>query len=75
MRQSDPVEDLEDARAALRSARRRIDADPDFAPDDWTAYRVAPTCVEFWQATTGRDQVRLRYDRTTDGWTRTSLWP
>jgi pyridoxamine 5'-phosphate oxidase len=32
--------------------------------------------VEFWQATTGRDQVRLRYDRRADGsWSRSSLWP
>jgi len=77
MPQSDPIDDPEDARNALSAARERIDADLDFAPDDWTAYRVVPTSVEFWQATTGRDQIRLRYDRLHAGspWTRQELWP
>jgi pyridoxamine 5'-phosphate oxidase len=75
MRQSDPIESPQDAAAKLAQAQEVIAGDESFAPNDWTAYRVAPTSVEFWQATTGRDQVRLRYDRTPDGWTRTSLWP
>jgi pyridoxamine 5'-phosphate oxidase len=75
MKQSSPIESAEDAEVKLKEAKQRIKEDDSFAPDDWTAYRVAPTSVEFWQATTGRDQVRLCYDRTPDGWTRTSLWP
>lgn len=75
MRQSDPIESDDQAKALLEQARDRIEQDDDFAPDDWKAYRVAPTSVEFWQATTGRDQVRLRYDRAADGWTTTRLWP
>lgn len=75
LRQSSPIESAQDATARLDEAKKRIADDDSFAPDDWTAYRVAPTSVEFWQATTGRDQVRLRYDRTPEGWTRTSLWP
>jgi pyridoxamine 5'-phosphate oxidase len=31
--------------------------------------------VEFWQASTGRDQVRVRYERVGDDWRRASLWP
>jgi len=75
MTQSAPIDSAQDAARRLSEAKQRIADDDGFAPDDWTAYRVAPTSVEFWQATTGRDQVRLRYDRTPDGWTRTSLWP
>jgi pyridoxamine 5'-phosphate oxidase len=75
LRQSSPIESDQEARARLSEAKQRIADDDSFAPDDWTAYRVVPTSVEFWQATTGRDQVRLRYDRMPDGWTRTSLWP
>ncbi|ARC57209.1 Pyridoxine/pyridoxamine 5'-phosphate oxidase [Frondihabitans sp. 762G35] len=76
MPQSDVIDSPQDARARLDAAKERIAADDDFAPDDWTAYRVAPTVVEFWQATTGRDQVRLRYDLEADGsWSKASLWP
>lgn len=76
--QSTPITPEQDAPGHLAKARETIAADDDFAPDDWTAYRVAPTSVEFWQATTGRDQVRLRYDRdhaAASGWTRALLWP
>lgn len=75
VRQSDPVQDPADASRRLAEAKERIAADDDFAPDDWTAFRVAPTSVEFWQATTGRDQVRLRYDRAGASWTKSVLWP
>lgn len=73
--QSTVVEDPEEARRSLAAARERIAADDGFVPDDWTAYRVEPSSIEFWQATSGRDQVRLRYDLDGDGWTRASLWP
>ncbi|AMM22457.1 hypothetical protein AX769_14760 [Frondihabitans sp. PAMC 28766] len=75
VRQSDPVDDAQDARARLAAAKELVERDDSFAPDDWTAYRVAPTSVEFWQATTGRDQVRLRYDRQGAAWAKNLLWP
>ncbi|MCU1550657.1 MAG: hypothetical protein JWR36_1217 [Glaciihabitans sp.] len=70
--QSEPV-DAEDA--GLATAKQILAADPDHVPDAWTAYRVIPTSVEFWQAERERDQVRLRYRRTDDGWTKEILWP
>nr|WP_228497726.1 pyridoxal 5'-phosphate synthase [Frigoribacterium sp. VKM Ac-1396] len=73
--QSSPITDEATTRSRLAEAKAAIEADPDLVPDDWTAWRVDPTSIEFWQATTGRDQVRLRYDRDGDGWTRASLWP
>ncbi|ROQ41305.1 pyridoxamine 5'-phosphate oxidase [Frondihabitans sp. PhB188] len=76
MPQSSPVDDPAAADAALDAAKTRIADDDEFAPDDWTAFRVAPMQVEFWQATTGRDQVRLRYDRTDpSSWAKSVLWP
>jgi pyridoxamine 5'-phosphate oxidase len=75
MPQSAPVADPDDARTRLSEAQKRIADDDSFAPPDWIAYRVAPTSIEFWQATTGRDQVRLRYDRSGSSWTKTRLWP
>ena len=73
--QSTEVVDQEAADEALDRARARVGADDRLVPDDWTAYRVLPVSVEFWQATTGRDQVRVRYDRVADDWRRASLWP
>jgi pyridoxamine 5'-phosphate oxidase len=73
--QSTEVDDEEAADEALDRARAEVEADDDLVPDDWTAYRVLPVSVEFWQATTGRDQVRVRYDRVGDDWRRASLWP
>jgi pyridoxamine 5'-phosphate oxidase len=73
--QSTEVDDPAAAYEALEGARARVEADDALVPDDWTAYRVLPVSVEFWQATTGRDQVRVRYDRVGDDWRRASLWP
>ncbi|MCU1528761.1 MAG: hypothetical protein JWP75_2524 [Frondihabitans sp.] len=75
MPQSAPIDNPEKARVRLAEAKEQIARDDSFAPGDWIAYRVAPTSVEFWQATTGRDQVRLRYDRSGAEWTKTQLWP
>lgn len=59
----------------LAAARARIESDPEFVPESWTAYRLVPTEVEFWQAERKRDQVRLRYRQAGDGWIRDILWP
>ena len=75
--QSDPVPDDDVLEPRLDEARARLDADPDLVPDDWRVLRVVPTTVEFWQGTTGRDQVRVEYRRAApgEGWSRTALWP
>jgi pyridoxamine 5'-phosphate oxidase len=71
-RQSEPVEHFE---AHLQSALRKLEAEPDFVPDDWVAYQLTPSSVEFWQAERERDQVRLRYLREGAGWVKDLLWP
>jgi pyridoxamine 5'-phosphate oxidase len=70
--QSEPLTDFDHA---VDVARARIESDPSYVPDDWTAYRVVPNSVEFWQAERARDQVRLRYQRDGDGWKKEMLWP
>ena len=69
-----------DAAPRLEAARARIADEPDYVPDEWVAYRLQPTSVEFWQAERERDQVRLRYvlgDGSGTGpvWTQERLWP
>ncbi len=71
-RQSEPVEDFD---AHLESAREIMSKDPDFVPEAWVAYRLFPASAEFWQAERERDQVRLRYLRTPNGWVKDLLWP
>jgi pyridoxamine 5'-phosphate oxidase len=71
-RQGEPMENAEDL---IAKARAKIDADPQFGPDDWVAYRVLPDAVEFWQAERERDQVRLHYARERGGWAKALLWP
>jgi len=61
--------------SAVSAARERIDADPEYVPDEWQAYLVRPVEFEFWQAARERDQLRLRYRRDGDGWVRDLLWP
>jgi len=75
VRQSDPVPADDELGTRLDEARAALEADPDLVPDDWRVLRVVPTSVEFWQGTTGRDQVRVAYRRQGEGWTRTALWP
>jgi pyridoxamine 5'-phosphate oxidase len=71
-RQSEPVEDFD---AHLAPALETLREHPDFVPESWVAYRVLPTSIEFWQAERERDQVRLRYERSGNGWNRDILWP
>ncbi len=72
---SDQSQPMVDAQAKLAAARHLIEGEPGFVPDSWTAYRLVPASIEFWQAERERDQVRLRYRRDDDGWERQILWP
>jgi pyridoxamine 5'-phosphate oxidase len=71
-RQSEAVEDFE---AHLAPARELVAEHPEHVPDAWTAYRVIPDSIEFWQAERERDQVRLRYLRAGSEWDKQLLWP
>lgn len=75
-RQSEPLPSTDaEYEAAVRAARERIDADPEYVPEEWQAYLLRPVEWEFWQAARERDQLRLRYRREGDGWARDLLWP
>lgn len=51
-----------------------IDREPSLVDSAWTLYTLAPTEVEFWQATKDRVHTRLRYERAAAGWDRLRLW-
>lgn len=76
--QSEVLGTLGEHRAAWADALDRVRADPDLVAPTWTAWRLAPHEVEFWQSGTGTGQTRVRY-RTDDPadptWTKELLWP
>lgn len=44
-------------------------------PPHWGGWRVLPQSVEMWQGRPGRMHDRIRFTRTTDGWSRCRLAP
>lgn len=69
------VEQAPDAESRADAAARATALG--IAPDrSWSLWRIAPTAVEFWQASHDRAHLRLRYLRDTPAaptWTRTRL--
>lgn len=74
-RQSEVLLDPADLVAAARVAQRHVRDDPDVLPRSWTRYLLAPSVVEFWQASHDRRHVRLRYRRDGAAWVAERLWP
>ncbi len=74
-RQSEPLGSLEEYARAFAEALRAVTADPELAAPDWTAYVLAPTEVEFWQAPDDGPHTRLLYRAGADGWATGLLWP
>ncbi|WP_277211626.1 pyridoxine/pyridoxamine 5'-phosphate oxidase [Isoptericola croceus] len=81
-RQSQVLGSLGEHRAAWAEALDRVRADPDLVAPTWTAWRLDPIEVEFWQSGTGTGQTRVRYradepthDATRTTWTKELLWP
>jgi len=73
--QSQPLNDPAELDEAFRQSRAEIDADPGLVGPGWTLYALTAAEVEFWQADHQRRHLRLRYQRTANGWARQLLWP
>ena len=73
--QSQPLTDPAELDEAFRQSRAEIDAHPGLVAPGWTLYALTAAEVEFWQADHQRRHLRLRYQRTADGWARQLLWP
>lgn len=64
-----------DAAVKVQEQLARVEREPDFVPNDWVAFKVTPSTVEFWAAAPGHEQLRVGYTRGGDGWTHRQLWP
>ncbi len=74
--QSEPVESRAELDLQYASYERQWPEGTTIpVPYFWGGYRVRPEVVELWQGRTGRLHDRLRYRRTTDGWTLERLQP
>ncbi|WP_129784675.1 pyridoxine/pyridoxamine 5'-phosphate oxidase [Promicromonospora panici] len=73
--QSEPLSSMAEYERAFAEALRAVTADPELVAPDWTAYVLAPTEVEFWQAPDDGPHVRLLYRADADGWTTGLMWP
>jgi len=72
---SAPLAGREEYDRALRAARELVAAEPERVPATHTLYRLRTWQAEFWQGDPARFHLRLRYERTGDGWIRDLLWP
>ncbi len=44
-------------------------------PPHWSGFRVNPSCIEFWKAGAFRLHKRTVFDKNTDGWDKSMLYP
>lgn len=72
--QSRPLPGPDTVRRQLAAAQEFLAGNPLFVPATWTAYRLQPEQIEFWQTTTSRAQVRVKYSRVVSGWEHATLW-
>ncbi|MFJ2297470.1 pyridoxine/pyridoxamine 5'-phosphate oxidase [Oerskovia paurometabola] len=73
--QSEALASRQEYRDAFAGALARAQHDPTLIEPTWTAYTLAPTSVEFWQASDDRGQTRLRYRAVGHDWEKGLLWP
>ncbi|MFG2818271.1 pyridoxal 5'-phosphate synthase [Kitasatospora sp. NPDC048365] len=71
-RQSEPLGSAAEYDAAFTAA---LAAGPALPVSGHTVYTLEAATVEFWQGDPSRRHVRLRYERSAAGWSRTLLWP
>ena len=59
----------------MADAEHRFDGGDVPRPENWTGWRVVPTQIEFWRDRPFRLHDRLQFQRQSEGWTSTRLYP
>lgn len=73
--QSSVLASRDELEARMRDVTARYEGKDVPLPPHWGGYRVVPSVVELWQGRRSRLHDRVRYARTSDGWTKTRLSP
>lgn len=73
--QSDPLEDRKLLEHKVSEYHARFLNQPVSRPPHWFGYRVVPERIEFWKSGWHRLHERVLYEKTTDGWCKTLLFP
>ncbi|MBX9575175.1 MAG: pyridoxamine 5'-phosphate oxidase [Caulobacteraceae bacterium] len=73
--QSRPLASRAELEAAVARETARFGDGEVPRPPHWTGWRVVPSAVEFWRDRPFRLHDRLRFDRVSDGWSKTRLQP
>ncbi len=74
-KQSSPLENREDLERRFKESEQQFADGRIPLPPYWGGFRVIPEFIEFWQGRINRLHDRLRYSRTSDGWTVQRLYP
>ena len=73
--QSDPLVDRKLLEHEVSEHHARFLNQPVPRPPHWFGYRVIPERIEFWKSGWHRLHERVLYEKTTDGWCKTLLFP
>ncbi len=73
--QSDPLEDRELLEHDVSKYQAKFLNQPVPRPPHWFGYRVIPERIEFWKSGWHRLHERVLYEKTTESWTKTRLYP
>ncbi len=74
-KQSSPLENREDLERRFKESEQQFADGRIPLPPYWGGFRVIPEFIEFWQGRINRLHDRLRYSRTSHGWTVQRLYP
>jgi pyridoxamine 5'-phosphate oxidase len=74
-KQSDPLKDRKLLEHKVTEFHARFLNQPVPRPPHWFGYRVTPERIEFWKSGWHRLHERVLYEKTTDGWCKTLLYP
>ncbi len=74
-RQGEEIESLDELRRRLEALQAELGADPVPCPEDWSAVRVVPDQVEFWEEGEDRLHTRHLYEAAGADWRKVLLAP
>jgi pyridoxamine 5'-phosphate oxidase len=73
--QSEPIQNRAELEERFAQTKARYEGSAIPLPPHWGGLRVVPSTIEFWQGRRSRLHDRLRYQRSSDGWTIQRLSP